>query len=252
MVANLMAMGFEHEQVVRALRAAYNNPDRAAEYLFNGIPEHLTQPPAQQQQQAPTGGSGGGGGGGGGAAPGGMQQQLMGLLAQNPQILQQAVAQLAASNPAILQQIQNPESLQKLLSDPAVLQTLMGTMLAQSGGRLPGMGGGAGPAPGQGGGGGPPPGANVIRLTPEEGQAIQRLQAMGFPRNACLEAYLVCQKNEQMAVNYLLESGGDMMGGFGAPAPSGGGSNPAPDASGGSGSGSGSGGDASANTDQNS
>lgn len=35
MITDLMALGFPRDQVVAALRAAFNNPDRAADYLFN-------------------------------------------------------------------------------------------------------------------------------------------------------------------------------------------------------------------------
>jgi UV excision repair protein RAD23 len=41
-----------------------------------------------------------------------------------------------------------------------------------------------------GGEGGLPPGMIAVELTPEDEAAIGRLEALGFERSACIEAYL--------------------------------------------------------------
>ena len=82
--------------------------------------------------------------------------------------------------------------------DPAQLQALVAGVAAQGG--LP--------PPGQGTGGGGHGGGQVVQLTPAEGAALKRIQEMGFTQQQALEAYLACDKDEALAINYLLNGAG--------------------------------------------
>lgn len=61
------------------------------------------------------------------------------------------------------------------------------------------------------GGGGP----TTITLNEEEMAAVNRLCGLGFSRQAAAQAYLVCDKNEEAAANYLFDTGDDFGNGDG-------------------------------------
>ena len=71
---------------------------------------------------------------------------------------------------------------------------------------LAGLGGAGGAhGAGAGAGGANPPG--TIRVSQEEMDAINRLTQLGFPKHRAAEAYFACDKNEELAANYLFETG---------------------------------------------
>ncbi|XP_049444018.1 RAD23 homolog A, nucleotide excision repair protein b [Epinephelus fuscoguttatus] len=216
LVSEIMSMGYEREQVVAALRASYNNPDRAVEYLLMGIPAEAsdlppqepvrqsapsnpptaaTQEPRQPPAAATTGpvsGSQPPSAGGGSVSTGNpleflrnqpQFQQMRQIIQQNPALLPALLQQLGRDNPQLLQQItQHQERFVQMLNEPRGDDT-----------------GGEG-AEAQGS-----PHTNYIQVTPQEKEAIERLKALGFPEGLVIQAYFACEKNENLAANFLLQ-----------------------------------------------
>ncbi|CAI7628771.1 hypothetical protein N7533_008577 [Penicillium manginii] len=224
-VTQMEAMGFARSDIDRAMRAAFFNPDRAVDYLLNGIPQEVQQEQQQRQQEqqeesaasAPTpsaedaaaaaalGGDegfnmfeaaaqAGDGTGRGGARSGGQAggeslanldflrqnphfQQLRQLVQQQPHMLEPILQQVAAGNPQIAQIIgQNSEQFLQLLSEEGDEEDAA-----------------------------LPPGTQAISVTEEERDAIERLCRLGFPRDSVIQAYFACDKNEELAANFLFD-----------------------------------------------
>ncbi|KAJ4378780.1 UV excision repair protein rad23 [Didymella sp. IMI 355093] len=234
-IANMESMGFPRADIDRAMRAAFFNPDRAVEYLLTGIPESALQEQAQSQARAPTspppatGGNAGatpaasggdepinlfeaaaqagqGRGGAGGARSGGAAgagagagagalnansldflrnnpqfQQLRQVVQQQPQMLEPILQQVGQGNPQLAQMIaSNPEQFLQLLAEDADDDAPL------------------------------PPGAQSISVTEEEREAIERLCRLGFERDLVIQAYFACDKNEELAANFLFDQPEDL------------------------------------------
>ncbi|XP_034047866.1 UV excision repair protein RAD23 homolog B isoform X3 [Thalassophryne amazonica] len=215
MVTEMMLMGYEREQVVAALRASFNNPDRAVEYLLTGIPGrdrgHSTRredaPPASGVPAVPAGG---------GSVPASTTSSTAGgnplnFLRNQPQfhVMRQLIQQNAALLPALLQEIgrENPELLQEISNHQEQFIQMLNEPNPETAPAV--SGGGAGgvvdlPA-------GAPSGGHTgyIQVTPQEKEAIERLKALGFPEGLVIQAYFACEKNENLAANFLLQQNFD-------------------------------------------
>ncbi|KAK0512692.1 hypothetical protein JMJ35_004709 [Cladonia borealis] len=257
-IANMEGMGFPRADIDRAMRAAFNNPDRAVEYLLNGIPESVQQEQAQARgggagerssaapaaasppaatgntpapaatgeegdqpinlfeaaaQAGRTGGAGGGargsrgaggsanlaglGAGMGAAAGAGAEgrpglgnldflrnnpqfQQLRQIVQAQPRMLEPILQQVGAGNPDLARMIgENPDQFLQLLSEDTGEDTPL------------------------------PPGAQEVSVTEEERDAIERLCRLGFDRDMVIQAYFACDKNEELAANFLFDQPDD-------------------------------------------
>ncbi|CAO2191517.1 unnamed protein product [Urochloa humidicola] len=252
---------------------SYNNPERAVEYLYSGVPEQEEAPaaaaaaastpasggqpadplkdPQSAQPTIPSSGpnanpldlfpqalpnaSSNAGGGNLDVLRNNTQfRGLLSLVQANPQILQPLLQELGKQNPQIMQLIQeNQAEFLRLINEPAegAERRLLG-QFADAG--MP----------------------QTIEVTAEENEAIQRarhlihstmrayaqaravlviscylllycycahvtslcfvsvqLGQMGFDRDLVLEVFFACNKDEQMAANYLLDNMDEFNGG---------------------------------------
>ncbi|KAM8743315.1 UV excision repair protein RAD23 homolog B [Acanthopagrus schlegelii] len=219
MVNEMMLMGYEREQVVAALRASFNNPDRAVEYLLTGIPGRdatgsdaaaspVSGAPAPA---APTSGSSAPANTGSSPSAGGVNP--LSFLRNQPQfqMMRQLIQQNASLLPALLQEIgrENPELLQEISSHQEQFIQMLNEPNPEP---VPAGGGGGGGAGGAGGQAGDAAGGShmsYIQVTPQEKEAIERLKALGFPEGLVIQAYFACEKNENLAANFLLQQNFD-------------------------------------------
>jgi UV excision repair protein RAD23 len=120
-------------------------------------------------------------------------QQLRQVVQQQPQMLEPILQQLGAGNPQLAQLISaNPEQFLNLLGEETDDDAAL------------------------------PPGAQAISVTEEEREAIERVSnpsaymtcritnttqlcRLGFDRDAAIQAYFACDKNEELAANFLFD-----------------------------------------------
>ncbi|CAJ2661481.1 ubiquitin receptor RAD23b-like [Trifolium pratense] len=216
-IQQIMDMGggtWDRDTVNRALHAAFNNPERAVDYLYSGIPEaaEVAVPAAQYpSNQTETAGVTSGvvpgvpnsaplnmfpqeTASGTGAGAGSLDflrnnpqfQALRTMVQSNPEILQPVLQELGKQNPGLLRLIdENHSEFLQLINEP--MDGSDGDNFDQPEQDLP----------------------HAINVTPAEQEAIGRLEAMGFDRASVIEAFLACDRDEQLAANYLLENAGD-------------------------------------------
>lgn len=182
-VSKLTEMGFPRDECVAALRAAFGNPDRAVDYLMNGIPEGAgaedmeeSEPTAMEEDEEEDDDV--------------MSDNPLAFLLNQEEFLQMRAA--VQANPQLLQPLlqhlgQTQPDLLRLINDNQdhFLDVINDTSLPDEGGA----------------------GGFTVQVTQEEKEAIDRLVALGFDRQMAIEAYFACDKNETLAANYLMDQG---------------------------------------------
>ncbi|XP_049848960.1 UV excision repair protein RAD23 homolog [Schistocerca gregaria] len=215
-VNRIVDMGFDLDQVILALDRSFQNPERAVQYLVSGeIPDvdeelsqtelaHLpsaTYPNSQAQNQ-------------GNSRTDNSNffdflvnnehlDEIRNQIRENPELLEQLLQNLAEIDPNIISLINdNLDEFMHFIQDPpqnrAARVSNENSQPQQEVGNVEGQNMGGNNTE-----------IHYISVSEEENEAIQRLCNLGFERPKVIVAFLACDKDEQMAANYLLEGHDD-------------------------------------------
>lgn len=219
-IESMMQMGYERPQIERALRAAFNNPHRAVEYLITGIPDSLAPAPAPAApavaaEEGDDDNNGDTGDdtmenaesnvhenmfdaaeaaaaeeteGGGEVELGDSEENQLSVLRaaiqSNPELIQPMLEQIAASN---------PQAAELILQDPeGFVRAFLGAEGEDLGFEIEGDDHDQDPE-----------GTVRVLLTEQDESAIRRLCELGFDRNLVIQVYMACEKNEEVAADIL-------------------------------------------------
>lgn len=194
-VAQFLEMGFEKEQIDKCMKVAYNNPERAAEYLMGGIPEGLEERVERQQRQN--------------TQQKNTQQntqqtsnssqlkqvlqnfpqfnQIRATIQQNPNLLQPILSRIAQDQPDLMELIQqNPEEFARILNEPVQFPQQEQEQETQTQRRQQQQPG-------------------TIMVTPQEKEAIDRIISMGFEKMLVIQVFFACEKNEEATIDFLIQ-----------------------------------------------
>lgn len=181
-INSLVEMGYEKSQVEAAINASRGNVELAIEFLTNGIRDVAPQEEEGQGE--------------------GPEDEdsiklkknasiLKVLCHKDPNKLITLLNNIKERQPDLYNLIKNNEAeFKRLLVEPINQDDLLTFRSFEQAIR----GGGSGRQ------------GIEIRFTKEEGEAIKRLKELGnFDQNEVIQAYIACDKNEEMTANYLFE-----------------------------------------------
>eukprot|EP00917_Polyrhabdina_sp_WS-2016_P004273 GHVP01009788.1.p2 GENE.GHVP01009788.1~~GHVP01009788.1.p2 ORF type:complete len:342 (-),score=96.43 GHVP01009788.1:3911-4909(-) len=189
-VANLVALsGKTPEEVEAAMAAAFNDPDRAYEYLENGLP---TRPSPVAARLPPTDEAETMSGPGASEFPampqpgaGDNRNEQLGILLRE---LQNVSPEERAAFLGALSQ-RNPE----IFGNPEAIEMVQRAVTAWEGGDAAGEGD-------------MPQAPPAIQISEEDNAAIERLVTLGFEKIDAAQAYFAFDKNEEAAADYLFRT----------------------------------------------